>query len=108
MTEKLTENELKLIRHLANMSDFNGDTLDFTKPFEEQCLEASDVYESIVELKVYNEVLKTNNAGSRAIVGSLVKKNMIETDNDCGTFWLHIYKEHFNNIVAALKEQGEL
>lgn len=109
---KLTENELKLIKFIADESEFNCDSLDFTKSFEEQRLEDEDNFISFVEIKKYNKLLGTNNEGSRAILGSLVKKNlcytMKEEDHKPALFWLYINKENFENIVAALKEQGEL
>jgi len=103
---RLIENELKLIKYITESSDFNGDSLDFAKDFSEQQLEAVNVYESIVILKYFNRELGTNNAGSRAVLGSLVKKNMIQLEEDCGTNWIYIYEEHFNNIKEALKEMG--
>ena len=108
---KLTENELKLIKYITNESSFNFDHLDFTKSFEEQRLENEDNFIATVEIKEYNELLGTTKEGSRAVLGSLVKKNLCSTMKDdisptC--FWLYINKENFDNIATALKEQGEL
>ena len=105
---KLTENELKLIKFISEESEFNCDTLDFSKSFEEQSLEDEDYFISTVELKKYNKLLGTTNEGSRAILGSLVKKNLCytvkEEESKPVFFWLYINKENFNNIVEALKE----
>lgn len=108
---KLTENELKLLKYITMTSSFNGDELDFTKEFEEQRLEDEDVYQTFVEIKDYNKLLGTNNAGSRAVLGSLVKKDLltIYQDEDYPkTFWIHIYEEQFNRIKEILKEMGEV
>ena len=101
---RLTENEAKLLKENIRFAEHNADVLDFTKSFEEQELESSRLFTSLVNLKAYNKTLGTNNAGSRAVLGSLVQKNMLSTELDCGTYWLYINEEQFNNIKEALKE----
>ena len=105
---KLTENEQKLLDYITVASSFNGDTLDFSKSFEEQCLEDEDMYQTFVEIKDYNKLLGTNNAGSRAVLGSLVKKKLLSIYQDEDypeNFWVHIYKEHFDAIKDVLNKK---
>lgn len=103
----LTEKELKLLKFIVNnASSFNFCKINLSKTWEEnkEHLE-SEIFEDIVNLKKYNNLLNTNNAGSRAILGSLHKKNLIKVSKDdfSNDSWIIIDEDQFNNIKQILK-----
>lgn len=102
--EKLTINEKKLLEFVL-VSNFNGDEVKLDKTWDEQRFE-SDNFTSFVEIADYNEILGTNNAGSRGVLGSLVKKNLVGVTPDDSdgqkVYWLTINEEQFNNIKEVM------
>lgn len=102
--EKLTEKELKLLKYVL-VSNFNSDEIKLDRPWNEQRFEGDD-FTSFVELADYNIVLGTNNAGSRGVLGALVKKNLVGVTPDDSdgqkVYWLTINEEQFNNIKEVM------
>lgn len=101
----MTDNEIKLLNYITSINHFNGDKLDFTKSWEEQDLESEFSYMTIAELNEYNKLLETNNAGSRAVLGSLVKKGLLSTGQDTedkSVYWIYVDEEQFNKIKEIL------
>ena len=101
----MTDRELNLLKYIISENHFNGDKLDLTKSWQEQDLESEFSYMTIAELNEYNKLLGTNNAGSRAVLGSLVKKSLLSTGQDTedkSVYWIYIDEEQFNKIKEIL------
>lgn len=102
-SKKLTEKEEKVLRAIIAESNFNMCTLDVTKSWEEQILEG-DIFSAFADVDDYG--CGMSKAQTRAIFGSLVKKNLIcITDDDNGeniAYWITIDEEQFNNIKKMI------
>lgn len=103
----LTKREQDLIKLMTSYSEFNNDSLDFSKPWHEQKLEVDEFFEDVIDVKYYAKELKLNTNIIKGILGSLAKKNMIQLVNDIDgddkpMTWLLVYENHFNNIREGL------
>lgn len=102
----LTNNEKILLKNVL-VSNFNGDVIDLNKKWENQCLEESERFISIVDIKKYAFILKMEVNAAKGVLGSLVKKEMIcimeDEDGDGRPMsWLMINEDNFNKIKEVL------
>lgn len=105
----LTENEKNLIKFATCSSEFNNDSLDFSKNWEEQHLENEDYFYDIVDIKCYAKHLKLTINQTKGVLGSLAKKDLVvlteDTDGDDKPMtWLRVYEDNFNNIKDMVAE----
>lgn len=93
---KLTEKEMMVLKAIMADSNFNSDSLDITKTWEEQHIEGENYY-AFPDTKDYGCGMPTPVV--KGVFGSLVKKGMIDILPDV---WLIISEWNFNNIKKAL------
>lgn len=103
----ITEKEEKVLRAIISESNFNCNSLDVSKSWEEQSLEDSDAFWAFADVKDYG--CGMTKGQTRGIFGSLSKKNLIELAEDEGgdgkSFtWIVIREENFNNIKKVLNK----
>lgn len=96
----LTEKEEKVLRAIIAESNFNCNTLDISKSWNEQVLEDPEIFWAFADVKSYG--CGMDKAQTRAIFGSLQKKGFIMVTKDDGCTWLTINEEQFNNIRKVL------
>lgn len=103
-SERLTEKEEKVLRAIIKESNFNINSLDITKSWNEQILEDPETFWAFADVNDYG--CGMSKAQTRAIFGSLVKKNLISiTEDDNGenvVSWITIDEKQFNSIKAML------
>lgn len=103
----LTPREQALIKLMTACSEFNNDSLDFSKPWSDQKLEFEEFFEDVIDIKYYAKELKLEANIIKGILGSLAKKNMVQLVNDIDgddkpMTWLLVYENNFNNIREGL------
>ncbi len=96
----LTEKEEKVLRVIIAKSNFNCNSLDVSKSWEEQRLEDPEAFWAFADVKDYG--CGMNKAQTRAIFGSLQKKGLIMVAKDDGCTWIVIREENFNSIKKVL------
>ena len=104
---KLTQNEQKLLEYVIAESNFNGDTIDYSKHWDEQKLENEDYFLSMTNVKEYAQYLGLEINQVKGILSSLVKKELIcmmeDEDDDGKPFtWLTVNEKNFYNIKFTL------
>lgn len=98
-TPHLTELESSYLRFLATSeSEFNGDKLDFSKPWEKQSLESGTFY-TYPRVYEFSDMSGRSTAGVRALLSNLSRKGYIMTGEDG---FLEIDQEQFFLIKDAL------
>lgn len=102
--KNLTEKESKLLNVFLQGSSFNLCKIDLNKTWKENEEQLENgIWEDLVNLAKYNSILNTTNAGSRAILGSLQKKNLIKVyKNDVKDSWVTIGNKEFHKIKEIL------
>lgn len=101
----ITEKEEKVLRTIIAESNFNCNSLDVSKSWEEQSLEDPDAFWAFADVKDYG--CGMTKGQTRGIFGSLSKKNLIELVEDESEYgkpftWIIIREENFNNIKKVL------
>lgn len=102
--EGITEKEEKVLRAIIAESNFNFNTVDLTKNWDEQVFESGH-YEAFADTKDYGCGLSKEAA--RGVFGSLLKKGLIslaedEDGNGRPLTWIIIDEEEFNKIKKVL------
>lgn len=100
----VSEKEEKVLRAIIAESNFNCNTIDFTKSWDEQVLE-SGYYEAFADTRDYGCGL--SKGAARGVFGSLSKKGLIELAEGEGGdgkpfTWIIIKEEEFNKIKKVL------
>lgn len=100
----VSEKEEKVLRAIIAESNFNCNTIDLTKSWDEQVLE-SGYYEAFADTRDYGCGL--SKGAARGVFGSLSKKGLIELaegeGGDGKSFtWIIIKEEEFNKIKKVL------
>lgn len=100
--DRLTENERRVLEAIMEESNFNGDSLDITKSWNEQSLENEDQFEAFADVKDYGCGMERQVV--RGIFGSLSKKGLMTITKDDGClsappcYWLTIDERQFDRI----------
>lgn len=97
---KLTEKEEMVIRSIMEESNFNFNSLDITKSWEEQSLEDPDNFWAFADVKDYG--CGMGKQETRGVFGSLVKKGCMDVCDDDSCTWITIDEEQFNRIREYL------
>lgn len=95
----LTQKEKMVLDAILKESNFNMDSIDLSKSWEDQKLEGGQ-YWAFADVRDYGCGMEKQ--AVRGIFGSLYKKGLIEVwqdDEDRTVVWIHISEKHFNNIV---------
>lgn len=100
----VSEKEEKVLRAIIAESNFNCNTIDLTKSWDEQVLE-SGYYEAFADTRDYGCGL--SKGAARGVFGSLSKKGLIELAEGEGGdgkpfTWIIIKEEEFNKIKKVL------
>lgn len=100
----VSEKEEKVLRAIIAESNFNCNTIDLTKSWDEQVLE-SGYYEAFADTKDYGCGL--SKGAARGVFGSLSKKGLIDLAEGEGGdgkpfTWIIIREEEFNKIKKVL------
>lgn len=103
-SRSLCEKEEKVLRAIIAESNFNCNTIDLTKSWDEQVLE-SGYYEAFADTRDYGCGL--SKGAARGVFGSLSKKGLIELAEGEGGdgkpfTWIIIKEEEFNKINKVL------
>lgn len=103
---RLTEKEEMVLRSIMEESNFNCDSVDIMKSWNEQRLENREEYWAFADVKDYGCGMEKQQV--RAIFGSLQRKGLITLTFEKGEFgmasvtWLTIDEEQFNRIREYL------
>lgn len=99
----LTKNETALLRAMLPESNFTGNELDFTKDWNEQELDGL-YWEAFCDISEFEARTGMSGKVIRGVISSLIKKNLIEVQDDCptpdGTNYIIIGEDEFNNLKA--------